>query len=68
MPIEPDILIHNPETVMESIKIFGYLLAFAIGMAAGFWTYRYTLKKNPAKLEKLAAEAKRLGDKARDRL
>jgi len=33
---------------------------FAAGFAVGCWWYRRTLKRDPAKLERLAAEAEQL--------
>jgi len=42
-------------------------LGIAIGFAAGAWWYRYELKRNPAKLDAMAAEvnakAKELADR-----
>ena len=37
--------------------------AFLLGVGFGASGYRYMLKRDPAKLEQWAAEAKRVGDK-----
>lgn len=41
---------------------------FLLGAATGCWFYRWMLKRDPAKLEQWAAEAKRLGNVAKDKL
>lgn len=45
--------------------LFTLAIAFVLGIGAGAAGYRYMLKKDPATLEKWAAEAKALGDKAK---
>lgn len=42
------------------------LVMFAIGAGCGAAGYRYMVKKDPATLEKWAAEAKALGDRFND--
>lgn len=39
------------------------ILGVLIGFAAGVWGYRYALKRDPEAIEKLAAQARRLGNK-----
>lgn len=61
MPIDPDFGQHSKGTIMESLNIVGYILSFAIGLLAGWWTYRYTLRNNPDKLQELAEKFKKVG-------
>lgn len=35
----------------------------ALGVAIGAWCYRYLLRRNPAMIERLAAQARALGRK-----
>lgn len=42
-----------------------YLGLVVVAFGAGAWWYRYTLKRNPSKIEALAAEAKKIGDRFR---
>lgn len=44
------------------------LIPLAIGIALGAAGYRYMLKRDPATLERWAAEAKKLGDHIEDRI
>jgi uncharacterized membrane protein YdjX (TVP38/TMEM64 family) len=50
---------------MEILAIVLYTaVVFGLGMAA----YRFMLKRDPERLERWAQEAKRAGDRARDKL
>lgn len=48
--------------------LFGPAMLFMLGALTGCWFYRWMLKRDPAKLERWAAEAKKLGDAAKDKL
>lgn len=37
-------------------------IAFGLGVAVGAWGYRYSLKKRPDAVERIAAEIKAKGD------
>jgi hypothetical protein len=63
----PEIISYTWETVMESLQILGYALAFAVGFGFGMMGYRYALKRDPERLEKFAKEAKAFGDKAKEK-
>ena len=39
------------------------IIALVVGVALGAWGYRYMLKRNPDAIERLAAQARRLGDR-----
>lgn len=45
---------------MELIPLVVVLL---LGVAIGAWAYRYALKRSPEAVERLAAQARRLGDR-----
>jgi hypothetical protein len=45
-----------------------FLVGLLLGAAAGAWFYRFMLKRNPAKLEQWAADAKRVGDLAKSKV
>ena len=38
-------------------------LALVVGVAIGAWGYRYMLKRDPDAIERLAAQARQLGDR-----
>ena len=59
-PLPPDFGYHSKETIMESLQLLFLALAFFIGLAAGWWSYRYTLKRDPARLEELAAKLRKV--------
>jgi hypothetical protein len=48
--------------------LFGPTLIFLLGALTGCWFYRWMLKRDPAKLERWAAEAKKLGETAKDKM
>ena len=50
------------------LGLFGPILLLAVGFLIGCWFYRWMIKRDPAKLELWAAEAKRLGEKAKSKL
>lgn len=62
--VEPS---YTKEDIMTGLQIIGYVLVFVVGAAAGAWGYRYTLKRDPEKLEAWARAAKLAGEKAKDR-
>lgn len=39
------------------------IIALVVGVALGAWGYRYMLKRNPDAIERLAAQARRLGSR-----
>jgi len=39
------------------------LIGFVIGAAVGAWGYRYILKRSPEAIERLAAQARELGNR-----
>ena len=43
--------------------MIGFIIGAIVGAAIGAWAYRYTLKRDPAAVEKLADEAQKLGEK-----
>ena len=45
---------------MDSLNILILGLAFLIGLGVGWWSYRYTLKRDPARLEELAAKLRKV--------
>lgn len=53
--------------IMTGLQILGYFLAFIVGAGLGASGYRYMLKRDPERLEALAAQAKRTGDRVKDR-
>lgn len=57
----PETLIYSQEVIMESLGILGLALAFVVGFGLGCVAYRYTLKRDPEKLEALAAKIKAAG-------
>lgn len=52
---------------MSGLQILFLFLAFVAGFGLGLMAYRYQLKRDPEKLERIAKEAKAFGDKAKDR-
>jgi len=44
-------------------EMIGYLASAAIGFIAGMMTYRRMLKRDPDAIERLAAQARQLGDR-----
>lgn len=46
--------------LIGQLGLFGPLLLLTTGFLIGCWFYRWMLKRNPAKLERWAAEAKAL--------
>lgn len=50
------------------MEILLLALAAVVIFFAGMAAYRYSLKRDPEKLERWAQEAKRAGDRARDKL
>lgn len=44
-------------------EMIGYLASAAIGFAAGMMTYRRMLKRSPEAIERLAAQARELGNR-----
>jgi len=59
-PLPPDFGYHSKETIMDSLNILILGLAFLIGLGVGWWSYRYTLKRDPARLEELAAKLRKV--------
>lgn len=59
----PELETYTKETVMESLNLLGLALAFLFGLFVGWWSYRYTLKRDPAKLEELAKKINAQTDK-----
>lgn len=45
---------------MEPIS---FLIGLVVGVALGAWGYRYMLKRDPDAIERLAAQARQLGDR-----
>lgn len=39
------------------------VIAFGVGFGTGAWAYRYLLKRDPDAIERLAAQARQLGDR-----
>lgn len=39
------------------------IIALVVGVALGAWGYRYMLKRDPDAIERLAAQARELGDR-----
>ncbi|MCZ2099115.1 MAG: YhcB family protein [Anaerolineae bacterium] len=39
------------------------IIALVVGVALGAWGYRYMLKRDPDAIERLAAQARQLGDR-----
>ena len=55
-------------SVIASADLLGPALIFFFGALVGAWFYRYTLKRDPAKLELWAKELNELSAKAKDKL
>lgn len=53
---------------MGQIALVPALLIAVISFAFGIWAYRYSLKKNPEKLEQWAKEIKLAGERAKQEL
>lgn len=45
------------------MEIVFLVVGVLVGAAAGAWSYRYLLRKNPAAIDRLAEEARKLGDR-----
>jgi len=42
--------------------MIGFIIGVIVGAAVGAWGYRYSLKKRPDAVERIAAEIKAKGD------
>lgn len=58
-----ELMSYTKETVMESLNLLGLALAFLFGLFVGWWSYRYTLKRDPDRLEELAKKINAQTDK-----
>lgn len=58
-----ELMFYTKETVMESLHILALAFAFFVGLLAGWWSYRYTLKRDPDRLEELAKKINAQTDK-----
>lgn len=45
------------------MELIPFVAGLVIGAGAGAWGYRYLLKRNPAMVERLAAQARALRDR-----
>lgn len=58
-----DTMYYSKGDIIMGLQILASLFLFALGFAAGWWFYHYTLKHDPEKLAKINADAKKLGEK-----
>lgn len=45
------------------MDIISVVIGLVVGVAIGAWGYRYTLKRDPGAIERLAAQARELGNR-----
>lgn len=68
VPLPESVARYSPAVIGASMEILLLALAAVVIFFAGMAAYRYALKRDPEKLERWAQEAKRAGDRARDKL